>query len=608
MSKVISSSTPLTSVAGVKIDTSFLATNHCNVKSSRAVSFIVLHYTGNEGPDTARANASYFKNTDKEVSAHYVVDNNSIYQCVALKNVAWHCGGATTYYSQCRNSTAIGIEMACTAGKYRIGSKAIELAAQLTAELCKLIGIKASTVDVYVIRHWDVTHKPCPEQMAGKDNAEWAAFLARVKAILNGDKEVETVSKTPIAGVATATAAQMVAYIKSVNPAVPQSVIGMIPLYLSEGKAEGIKGDLAFAQSCLETGNFTFKGSAVSLPQNNFCGMGVTSNGMKGNSFSTPQMGIRAQVQHLKAYANKEALKNECIDPRFKYVTRGSIPYVDELGIQENPKRIGWSAGKNYGPQILDILSRILKATTSTSTTATTTTSTTSSNLLRKGDRGDAVKLLQHRLNLTGCSLTEDGIWGAKTDTAVRNFQYKAGLTVDGIVGPKTQAKLIQAAIIARAEELAAYLVKNKWHYKGGDYAAKATFAATKKLAKPGCSCAHFASWVLQDVGLLKENVLSHSKAGAGTGEKSIVNADKLIDCAVTYPNKPIGSCGLQPGDVIVHDSSIGIYVPLNGKPRVLTGRNGVTVNNKNQYVNLSITSGGYEWRHNVLAVVRAEV
>ena len=406
-------------------------------------------------------------------------------------------------------------------------------------------------------------------------------------------------SKTPITGVATATAAQMVAYIKSVNPNVAKSVIDMIPLYLSEGGTEGIKGDLAFAQSCLETGNFTFKGSAVTLAQNNFCGMAVTSNGMKGSSFPTPQMGIRAQVQHLKAYANKEALVNACVDPRFKYVRRGCIPYIEQLGIQENPNREGWSAGKNYGGQILDILSRILKMPDNTQKPE--------DNLLRLGDRGDAVKLLQHRLNLVGAILQEDGDWGPLTDTAVRNYQYKAGLVVDGIVGPLTQRKLIQDAITARAEELAKYLVNHKWHYKGNGYTAKATFAATKKLSKPGCSCAHFASWVLQDVGLLQDKVLSHSKAGYGTGAKSIVNADKLISCTVTYPNKPIGSCGLQPGDVIVHDSSIGIYAPKNGKARVLTGRDGKTVDSSNQYKTLIVTSG-YEWNNPVLAVVRAKV
>ena len=86
-------------------------------------------------------------------------------------------------------------------------------------------------------------------------------------------------------GQAQASVAQMQAYIKKVNPKVADSVIKMIPLYISEGAVEGVRGDIAFAQSCLETGNFTFSGSAVTLSQNNFCGMGVIKNGVKGNSF-----------------------------------------------------------------------------------------------------------------------------------------------------------------------------------------------------------------------------------------------------------------------------------------------------------------------------------
>ena len=167
-------------------------------------------------------------------------------------------------------------------------------------------------------------------------------------------------AKTKITGASKATKKQMKAYIRAVNPGVPQSVIDMIPLYLSEGKAEGIRGDIAFAQSCLETGNFTFKGSAVTLDQNNFAGIGVTQNGMKGNSFATPQLGIRAQIQHLKAYASTEKLKNKCVDPRYAYVEKGCAPYVEWLGIQENPKRKGWAAGKNYGAKILGILDKIL--------------------------------------------------------------------------------------------------------------------------------------------------------------------------------------------------------------------------------------------------------
>ena len=240
----------------------------------------------------------------------------------------------------------------------------------------------------------------------------------------------------------------------------------------------------------------------------------------------------------------------------------------------------------------------------------TVTGGAAASDLLRKGDRGEAVKLLQQRLTICGWILTADGIWGAKTDSAVRAYQYKAGLTVDGIVGPKTQTKLIQDAIVARAKEIADYMVKHKWHYKGDGYTAKSTFAATKKLDKPGCSCAHFVSWVLQDVGLLKPGkVLSHTKAGYGTGAKSIVNADQLIGCTVSYPNQKLANYKdkLQPGDVLVHDSSIGIYLLENGKPTVITAREGQPINDSKQYIKLTVTSG-YEWKHDILALVRAKV
>ena len=88
--------------------------------------------------------------------------------------------------------------------------------------------------------------------------------------------------------------------------------------------------------------------------------MGVTGKGVKGNSFDTPLLGIRAQVQHLKAYASVEGLRNACIDPRFKYVTRGCAEYVEWLGQKENPAGKGWAAGAGYGEKILAIMEGIL--------------------------------------------------------------------------------------------------------------------------------------------------------------------------------------------------------------------------------------------------------
>ncbi len=163
-----------------------------------------------------------------------------------------------------------------------------------------------------------------------------------------------------IMGKSQASIEQMRTYIRKMNPKVSDSVIKMIPLYITEGAAEGVRGDITFAQSCLETGNFTFSGSAVTLAQNNFCGMGVTRTGVKGNGFKTPAEGIRAQIQHLQAYASMDRLKNRCVDPRYTYVNRGCAPYVEWLGIQENPKGQGWAAGRNYGQKIISILNDIL--------------------------------------------------------------------------------------------------------------------------------------------------------------------------------------------------------------------------------------------------------
>ena len=180
-----------------------------------------------------------------------------------------------------------------------------------------------------------------------------------------------------IMGKAQASVTQMQAYIKRANPKVSDSVIKMIPLYITEGTQEGVRGDIAFAQSCLETGNFTFSGTAVTLSQNNFCGLGVTKTGMKGSSFKTPAEGIRAQIQHLQAYASTGRLKNRCVDPRYTYVNRGCAEHVEHLGIQENPKGQGWASGRNYGQKIINILNSILSIKVSNKTSKTEKESTT---------------------------------------------------------------------------------------------------------------------------------------------------------------------------------------------------------------------------------------
>lgn len=181
---------------------------------------------------------------------------------------------------------------------------------------------------------------------------------------------------------------------------------------------------------------------------------------------------------------------------------------------------------------------------------------TGNTDLLRKGDTGSAVKLLQHRLNLVGNQLTEDGIWGVQTDSAVRGYQYRAGLTVDGIVGPKTQAALVRDAILARAAELGSYMVKHKWHYKDGTYKAKDTWTDTKALSKPGSSCSHYVSWILQDVGLLAAGKRISHDNGKVTGTGSLLGCQVIQAGGKTWDKL----ADLRPGDVCVWDSNLAVY------------------------------------------------
>lgn len=133
-----------------------------------------------------------------------------------------------------------------------------------------------------------------------------------------------------IMGDSTATEAQLLTYLAAVNFAALEEFSNLPGLYLEEGKAEGVRGDAAFCQACKETGFFKFQGD-VKKDQNNFCGLGATGGGNPGHSFENHCMGVRAHIQHLKAYGSTEPLVNECIDPRFKYVSSGAAPTFEDL-------------------------------------------------------------------------------------------------------------------------------------------------------------------------------------------------------------------------------------------------------------------------------------
>lgn len=139
--------------------------------------YIVIHYVG--AVSTAKNNADYFYSAYRGASATYFVDETSIWQVVDDYDTAWHCGSETGvyYHPECRNTNSIGIEMCCKKknGKWYFEDATVNNTIELTKHLMDKYDIPASNV----IRHYDVTHKTCPEPYV-RDTAAWNAFKARL--------------------------------------------------------------------------------------------------------------------------------------------------------------------------------------------------------------------------------------------------------------------------------------------------------------------------------------------------------------------------------------------------------------------------------------------
>ena len=174
--------------------------------------------------------------------------------------------------------------------------------------------------------------------------------------------KINSETLTSISGQTLTTAEKMAQYYNSKKKSYPYSSVSEAPtiekfaqIYIEECNAEGIRAEVAFCQAMKETGWLQYGGD-VKANQYNFAGIGATGGGKAGASFDSIRIGIRAHVQHLKAYANKNPLKNTCVDPRFNYVTRGTAPYVEWLGINANPYKKGWAPAADYGTSIVKMM------------------------------------------------------------------------------------------------------------------------------------------------------------------------------------------------------------------------------------------------------------
>ena len=135
-------------------------------RNGNSIKYIVLHYTGNKG-DTAKNNVDYFYGGDRSASAHYFVDDTSIWQCVEESNSAWAVGDGKGAYG-ITNSNSISIEMCC--------DKNGEISAITEGKAIELVKSLMSKYNIFVdnvVRHYDASRKICPNWSANN----WGRWL-----------------------------------------------------------------------------------------------------------------------------------------------------------------------------------------------------------------------------------------------------------------------------------------------------------------------------------------------------------------------------------------------------------------------------------------------
>lgn len=161
-----------------------------------------------------------------------------------------------------------------------------------------------------------------------------------------------------IAGKTELSPEQAVAHIKSVNPnpKLSCSIEEIVDIYFKEAAAEGIRGDVALCQALVETGYFSFSGT-VKPNQNNFCGLGTTGGGVKGAFFKTPELGARAHIQHLMAYAVKDKPKAKIVDPRYDLVH--NMRKADKFFLKWSDLDGRWATSSGYSAKIFTLYYRM---------------------------------------------------------------------------------------------------------------------------------------------------------------------------------------------------------------------------------------------------------
>lgn len=178
-----------------------------------------------------------------------------------------------------------------------------------------------------------------------------AIFFASCKSIPSSYQQPMELSRNILA-VGQLNENQLADYFIKHNPSARKNEIKKFAkIYIEEARSEGINSDVAFAQMCLETGYLTF-GNLVQPEWHNYCGLGAMDAEHPGERFDTPQLGVRAHIQHLQAYATTEEVKlnKALVDPRYNWVHKTKF-IEDIFGLTGT-----WAMDPNYAAKLERIL------------------------------------------------------------------------------------------------------------------------------------------------------------------------------------------------------------------------------------------------------------
>ncbi len=194
-----------------------------------------------------------------------------------------------------------------------------------------------------------------------------ALFLAVTAGSVVGVREAPAAAAAyppiTIMGPSRLSADQIAAFFASYgkSPKIPVTVKELAGYYLDEGAAENVRGDIAFAQSIIETGWFEFTGSIVKPGDFNYAGLGACDGCTSGNVYPSPRLGVRAQIQWLRNYADPLAMVSTLHRPSMWTVEKyDDFPYKGRSPLWNTMGDGYWATAADYGDRVLGMYQRML--------------------------------------------------------------------------------------------------------------------------------------------------------------------------------------------------------------------------------------------------------